>query len=98
VSVSERGPLHDTDKLGVSNYILDKPRPLTHAEYAQVKKHPGLIYDTLVRVAPSAATPRLPPTTMRSWTAPVITWRNRQRPELPSRILAVADVFDALSQ
>ncbi len=93
------GLLHDIGKLGVSNRILDKPGPLTHAEYAQVKKHPGLTYDTLVRVAPfrgfaevaASHHEKLDGTGYhRGVTAEDLS--------LPSRILAVADVFDALSQ
>ena len=34
------GLLHDIGKLGVSNSILDKPGKLTDAEYAAVKRHP----------------------------------------------------------
>jgi HD-GYP domain-containing protein (c-di-GMP phosphodiesterase class II) len=45
------GLLYNIGKLAISNRILDKPGPLTQAEYAQVKKHPGLTYEVLTRVA-----------------------------------------------
>lgn len=93
------GLLHDIGKLGISNRILDKPGPLTDKEYAQVKRHPKLTYDTLVRVAPfrhiaeEAAShhEKLDGTGYhRGITGKDLT---------PiSRILAVADIFDALSQ
>ena len=93
------GLLHDIGKLAVSNLILDKPGPLTHAGYAQVKQHPRLTYDTLVRLAPFRGIAEVAASHHekldgsgyhRGVTA--------QDLSLPSRILAVADVFDALSQ
>ena len=93
------GLLHDIGKLGVSNRILDKPGPLTQAEYAQVKKHPGLTYEILMRVAPFCAIAEVAANHHekldgtgyhRGMTAEELS--------VPSRILAVADVFDALSQ
>jgi HD-GYP domain-containing protein (c-di-GMP phosphodiesterase class II) len=93
------GLLHDIGKLGISNRILDKSGPLTHAEYAQVKKHPGLTYDTLVRVAPFRGIAEVAASHHekldgsgyhRGITAEDLS--------LFSRILVVADIFDALSQ
>ncbi len=91
--------LHDIGKLSVSNRILDKPGPLTDGEFAEVKGHPKLTYDVLVRVAPfrdiaevaSNHHERLDGTGYhRGVTGACL--------DLPSRILAVADVYDALSQ
>ena len=93
------GLLHDIGKLGVSNRILDKPGPLTDEEFATVKVHPKLTHDILSRVspfwniAPTAANhhERLDGSGYpRTLAAPEL--------DLPSRILAVADVYDALSQ
>jgi HD-GYP domain-containing protein (c-di-GMP phosphodiesterase class II) len=39
--------LHDLGKLGISNTILDKPTKLTDAELEIVKKHPGLSAEIL---------------------------------------------------
>ena len=92
------GLLHDIGKLGVSNRILDKPGPLTDEEYAKIKQHPRLTYDILSRVGPfqpiaeTAANhhERLDGSGYHRGLA-------AEDLDLPSRILAVADVFDALS-
>jgi HD-GYP domain-containing protein (c-di-GMP phosphodiesterase class II) len=93
------GLLHDIGKLTISNRILDKPGALTHAEYAQAKKHPGLTYEILMRVAPFCAIAEVAANHHekldgtgyhRGMTAEELS--------VPSQILAVADVFDALSQ
>ncbi len=46
------GLLHDIGKLRVSNRVLYKPAPLTNDEFAMVKRHLGLTYGALMRVAP----------------------------------------------
>jgi HD-GYP domain-containing protein (c-di-GMP phosphodiesterase class II) len=93
------GLLHDIGKLGVSNRILDKPGRLTDGEFARIREHPKLTYDILSRVTPfhgiveTAANhhERLDGSGYhRGLTAEDL--------DLPSRILAVADVYDALTQ
>ena len=93
------GLLHDIGKLAVSNRILDKPGSLTDEEFAKVKQHPRLTYEVLTRVAPfrgiaevaASHHERLDGTGYhRGLTAEDLS--------LPSRILTVAYVFDALSQ
>src|SRR5829696_4467840 len=42
--------LHDIGKLAVSNRILDKPGPLTEAEFAKVREHPLVTAEILGRV------------------------------------------------
>jgi HD-GYP domain-containing protein (c-di-GMP phosphodiesterase class II) len=44
------GLLHDLGRLGVSNAILDKPRPLTAAETERVRMHPYLTDRMLARI------------------------------------------------
>ena len=96
--LTRAGLLHDIGKLGISNRILDKQGPLTDVEYAKIKHHPRLTYDILSRVGPfrpiaeTAANhhERLDGSGYhRGLTAEDL--------DLPSRILAVADVYDALS-
>jgi HD-GYP domain-containing protein (c-di-GMP phosphodiesterase class II) len=93
------GLLHDIGKLGISNRILDKPGRLTDGELALVKRHPALTYDVLRRVTP-----------FRSIVE--VAASHHERPDgsgyhrglsggelnQQARILAVADVFDALSK
>src|SRR3712207_5042422 len=91
------GLLHDIGKLGVSNRILDKPARLTTAEFAQIRKHPGLTQEILSRVTP-----------FRHLAEVAASHHERldgkgyhrglkgQALSLPARILSVADTFDAL--
>ena len=90
--------LHDIGKLGISNRILDKPGPLTDEQYAKVRRHPELTYEILSRVGP-----------FRPIAETAANHHERldgsgyhrgigaEDLDLPSRILSVADVYDALS-
>ncbi|HEX5898723.1 MAG TPA: HD domain-containing phosphohydrolase [Solirubrobacteraceae bacterium] len=90
--------LHDLGKLALSSRILDKPGSLTEAEFAQVREHPVVTRRILERVpgfrqlAPVAAAhhERLDgggyPDGL---TAGELT--------MPMRLLAVADVYEALT-
>jgi HD-GYP domain-containing protein (c-di-GMP phosphodiesterase class II) len=90
--------LHDIGKLGVPNAILDKPGKLTEDEFARVREHPRLTLEILSpisgfeRVAEVACAhhERLDGTGY---------WRGLSATELDMdmRIIAAADVFDALS-
>ncbi|MCP9485975.1 MAG: HD domain-containing protein [Gaiellaceae bacterium MAG52_C11] len=44
--------LHDIGKLGISNLILDKPGRLTDAERGEIERHPIFTRELLSRVAP----------------------------------------------
>jgi HD-GYP domain-containing protein (c-di-GMP phosphodiesterase class II) len=90
--------LHDVGKLAVSNRILDKPGRLTDAEYARVKEHPLFTQWVLERVAcfeplapvAGAHHERLDGSGYpRGLRAADLT--------LPMRVLAVADVYEALT-
>jgi HD-GYP domain-containing protein (c-di-GMP phosphodiesterase class II) len=92
------GLLHDVGKLAVSNRILDKPAGLTAAEFERVKEHPLFTQWVLERVscfealAPIAAAhhERLDGSGYpRGLGAEELT--------MPMRVLAVADVFEALT-
>lgn len=92
------GLLHDIGKLGVSNSILEKPGKLTDEEFGAIRQHPKYTFEILRRVRSFA------------WLAEVAGahherldgrgyWQGRTAEQLTTemRILAVADVFDALS-
>jgi HD-GYP domain-containing protein (c-di-GMP phosphodiesterase class II) len=90
--------LHDIGKLAVSNRILDKPARLTPAEFERVKEHPLFTQWVLERVscfeslAPVAGAhhERLDGGGYpRGLSAPDLT--------MPMRVLAVADVYEALT-
>lgn len=93
------GLLHDMGKLGVSNRILDKPGRLTAEEFARVKEHPKLTYDILSRIAPLRG---IAETAANHHEKLDGSGYHRgleaDRLDLPSRILAVADIYDALTQ
>jgi putative two-component system response regulator len=95
----ERGAiLHDIGKISIPDEILNKPGTLTDAEYAVVKEHPA----QGVRIVESLRSIRD--------TLPLIRWHHERVdgrgypdglagdaiPLLP-RLLAVADVYDALT-
>ncbi len=92
------GLLHDIGKLGISNRILDKAGPLTDGEYEKIKQHPRLTHDILSRVSPfrpiaeTAANHH-----ERLDGSGYHRGLSAEDLDLPSRILAVADVYDALS-
>jgi HD-GYP domain-containing protein (c-di-GMP phosphodiesterase class II) len=90
--------LHDIGKLGVSNRILDSPQPLTGDEFARIKEHPVFTQRILERVpgfrefatVASAHHERLD----GSGYPLGLTERELT---MPMRILAVADVYEALT-
>ena len=90
--------LHDVGKLGVSNRILDKPGKLTDQEWAAVRRHPQLSEAILSPVPALADVARL-----------AVEHHERldgsgypyglvaHQLDVPSRVLQVADVAEALS-
>jgi HD-GYP domain-containing protein (c-di-GMP phosphodiesterase class II) len=98
VRLRRAGLLHDIGKLAVPNRILDKPASLTPDEWTVVKMHPYYSYEILSRVPvfsdfafdASAHHERLDGSGY---------FRNLGAPSLSThaRILATADVYDALS-
>ncbi len=98
VNVRRAGLLHDLGKLGVPNTVLDKPGHLDGSEMEVIRRHPELtlrILDTIPTFADVAELAachheRLDGTGyFRGMTAPELA--------LGARIVAVADVFEALT-
>jgi putative nucleotidyltransferase with HDIG domain len=97
-TLSRAALLHDIGKLGVSNRILDKPGPLSSGEWEAVRRHPQWSTEVLSRVGAFRDVARIAGAHHerldgsgyhRGLTAAQL--------DLPSRILAVADVAEALS-
>ena len=90
--------LHDIGKLGVSSRILDKPGPLTEAEREVVRRHPGWSREILTRVTAFDELARIAGSHHErldgSGYPSALTAKDL---DLPSRILAVADVAEALT-
>ncbi|MBQ8947407.1 MAG: HD domain-containing protein [Lachnospiraceae bacterium] len=102
--VYNSAPLHDIGKISVSDVILNKPGKLTDEEFAEMKKHTTAGSEIISRVI------EMVPESSYLYTAKDLAefhhekWNGTGYPhgisgeEIPlsARIMAVADVFDAL--
>ena len=91
--------LHDVGKLGISNTILDKPGRLTDEEFTTIKRHPGIGAEILRRVAAFDEIAIL--ATEHHERLDGNGYPNRLSAadlSVESRILAVADIYGALSE
>ena len=93
----ESSLIDDLGKLGVPNAILDKPGPLTEAEYEQIKRHPELTLRILSPVVELQSVAEMAACHherldgrgyFRGLAAPSLA--------MGARIVAVADVYEAL--
>jgi diguanylate cyclase (GGDEF)-like protein/putative nucleotidyltransferase with HDIG domain len=90
--------LHDIGKLGVPEYVLLKPGKLTEEEFAKIREHPRIGADILADIP--FPWPVLPGVKYHHE-----KWNGAGYPEglkgdeipLQARVLAVADVYDALT-
>jgi putative nucleotidyltransferase with HDIG domain len=90
--------LHDIGKLGVSSRILDKPGPLTAQEWETVRRHPRWSMEILDRVGAFHDVARIAAAHHeRLDGSGYYRGLTAEHLDRPSRILAVADVADALS-
>ena len=98
VEVRRAGLLHDLGKLGVPNRILDKPGRLDPTEFAVIQRHPELTLRILEPVPAFRSVAELAACHherldgrgyFRGLTAPHLS--------LAARIVAVADVYEALT-
>jgi putative nucleotidyltransferase with HDIG domain len=90
--------LHDIGKLGVSNSILDKPGKLDDAEWVSMRRHTIETETILSRI--SVFKHMAPVAAAHHEKLDGKGYPNRMKEEeitLESRILAVADIFDALT-
>ncbi len=96
--IRRAGLLHDLGKLGVSNLILDKPGKPTDDEYAQIRKHPDYSQRIMQQVGSFA---QLADVASAHHERLDGRGYHRRMPgqsiPLEARILAVADVYEALS-
>ncbi|MCU0633660.1 MAG: HD domain-containing protein [Gemmatimonadaceae bacterium] len=90
--------LHDIGKLGVSNRILDKPGPLEPAERAAVERHPAFTFEILSRVGAFADIAEMAALHHEKLDGSGYPWRRTgESLDRWARILAVADIFEALT-
>ncbi len=91
--------LHDVGKLSISNSILDKPTKLTDEEFVTVKTHPGLSSQILSRVAAFSEIAVLAGEHHEKLDGSGYPNRlEAKQLSVESRILAVADIYAALSE
>jgi HD-GYP domain-containing protein (c-di-GMP phosphodiesterase class II) len=91
------GLLHDIGKLGVSSRILDKPGPLDAEEWKAVRRHPHTSLQILRRVGPLRAVAQMSALHHeRLDGSGYFVGFDGTQIDLPARVLAVADVADAL--
>ena len=90
--------LHDVGKLGVSNRILDKPGRLDDREWAVIRRHPEWSLQIIARVGALQDEARIAAAHHERLDGSGYHQRlTAAELDLPSRILAVADVAEALS-
>ena len=92
------GLLHDVGKLGVSSAILDKPGRLDAGEWAAIRRHPEWSLQILQRVPAFVELAHVAASHHeRLDGSGYFRGLGAEQLDLPSRILAVADVAEALS-
>lgn len=98
VAVRRAGLLHDLGKLGVPNVILDKPGRLDASEYEIIRRHPELTLRILAPIPTFSAVAELAACHHERLDGRGY-FRGLAAPQLATgaRIVAVADVFEALT-
>ena len=90
--------LHDIGKLGVSNEILDKPGKLDPAEWAAVKRHPDMGAAILFRIEAFQGLAKIARDHHEKLDGSGYPrGLSGDRIDLETRIVTVADIFDALT-
>ena len=93
------GLLHDIGKLGVSSRTLDKEGALTPAERHEIEQHPAYTWEILSRVRAFAGfrTSRSAAPRETGWERLSLGRQQGRTWTLPARILAVADMYEAMT-
>jgi putative nucleotidyltransferase with HDIG domain len=90
--------LHDIGKIGVPDSILLKPGPLTHPEWAEMRRHPEVGYHILSTIDFLRPAAEIVLTHQERWDGGGYPYRLRGE-EIPlgARIFAIADTLDAMT-
>lgn len=90
--------LHDVGKLGIPEYILNKPGPLDEAEWKVMHTHPLLAYNLLASVNYLAPALDIPHYHHERWDGSGYPeGLHEEQIPFPARLFAVVDVYDALT-
>ena len=92
------GLLHDIGKLGVSSRILDKPAALSAEERQAIERHPLYTWEILSHVRAFAELAPVASAHHEKLDGSGYPWGlEADQLDLPSRVLAVADIYEALT-
>jgi ribonuclease P protein subunit RPR2 len=90
--------LHDSGKVGVPDAILDKPGPLTAAEWRIMRTHPLIGYQMLAGIPFLANAAEIVRSHHEMWDGSGYPERlARDEIPLPARVFSVVDAFDAMT-
>ena len=98
VDIQRGALLHDVGKIGVADYVLHKPGPLTPEEWDDMKRHPNIGFDMLRDIGfltGAAAIVHAHHERFDGKGYP-LGLRGEEIP-LGARIFAIADAFDAMT-
>jgi HD-GYP domain-containing protein (c-di-GMP phosphodiesterase class II) len=103
--LSSLAPLHDIGKVGIPDHILNKPGPLTPDEMSEMKKHPALGHEVILKAEQQSGV--YDDATLAMAKDIVYThherWDGTGYPQglhgelipVPGRVMAIVDVYDA---
>ena len=102
--ILQSAQLHDIGKISIGDFILNKPGPLTTAEYDEMKKHTVLGYKIIERIETDSGESELLSHAKIFALTHHEKWDGTGYPNglqghnipLQGRIMAIADVYDAL--